>query len=51
MSSRVFVGGLAWATTDDSLRSRFEEFGPVRSANVITDRATGKGFYDSIIHF
>jgi cold-inducible RNA-binding protein len=44
--TKVFVGALAWATTDDSLRSRFEEFGEVVSANVIRDRETGrsKGF-------
>ena len=39
--SRVFVGGLAWATTDDSLRSRFEEFGEIKNATVVTDRETG----------
>jgi RNA recognition motif-containing protein len=36
--AKVFVGGLAWATTDDTLRSAFEAFGAVESANVIKDR-------------
>jgi cold-inducible RNA-binding protein len=42
MSSRLFVGGLAWATTDESLRSAFERFGDVTDAKVITDRETGR---------
>lgn len=42
----LFIGSLAYATTDDSLRAFFEQVGPVASARVITDRDTGrsKGF-------
>ncbi len=42
MSNRVFVGGLAWATDDESLRQAFEEFGEVTDAKVIQDRDTGR---------
>ncbi|MBV71136.1 MAG: RNA-binding protein [Myxococcales bacterium] len=42
MSSKVFVGGLAWATTDDSLRTAFEGCGEVVEAKVITDRESGR---------
>ena len=42
MSSKVFVGGLAWATDDNSLRAAFEAFGTVTEAKVITDRETGR---------
>ncbi|MEM7153015.1 MAG: RNA-binding protein [Myxococcota bacterium] len=42
MSNKLFVGGLSWDTTDDSLRSAFEEFGPVTDAKVILDRDTGR---------
>lgn len=42
MGNKLFVGGLAWATTDDSLRSAFEQFGEVAEAKVITDRDTGR---------
>jgi len=38
----LFVGSLAYATTDDSLKAFFEEIGPVKSARVITDRDTGR---------
>lgn len=42
----LFIGSLAYATTDDGLKAFFEAIGPVASARVITDRETGrsKGF-------
>ncbi|HCR56093.1 TPA: RNA-binding protein [Candidatus Saccharibacteria bacterium] len=42
----LFVGSLAYATSDDSLKAFFESVGPVASARVITDRDSGrsKGF-------
>ncbi|KAF4995475.1 hypothetical protein FGRMN_5096 [Fusarium graminum] len=40
--SKVFVGGLSWATTTDTLRSKFSEFGEVTDAIVMTDRETGR---------
>ena len=42
----LFVGSLAYATTDDGLKEFFETVGPVASARVITDRESGrsKGF-------
>lgn len=42
----IFVGSLAYATTDDTLRDFFQQVGPVASARVITDRDSGrsKGF-------
>ena len=42
MGSKLFVGGLSWNTTDATLRSAFEQFGPLREARVILDRETGK---------
>jgi len=46
MAKKLFGGGLAWATTDDSLREAFEKAGAVESAMVIKDRMSGrsKGF-------
>ena len=46
MAKRLFVGSLAWATTDATLKSHFEQAGAVESANVIMDRMSGrsKGF-------
>ena len=45
-SQNLFIGSLAYATTDDGLKAHFEQIGPVVSARVITDRESGrsKGF-------
>ncbi len=42
----IYIGNLAYAVTEDDLRTLFEEHGEVSSANVIIDRQTGrsKGF-------
>lgn len=42
MAKKLYVGGLAWATNDDSLRGAFSQAGTVVSATVMTDRMTGK---------
>lgn len=44
--ANLFIGSLAYATTDDSLNAFFATVGPVKSARVITDRDSGrsKGF-------
>ena len=42
MGKKLFVGGLAWATSDESLRAAFEAYGEVTDAKVITDRDTGR---------
>lgn len=39
---RLFVGGLSFTTTNDSLRAAFARFGTVTAATVMTDRETGK---------
>jgi RNA recognition motif-containing protein len=42
----IYVGNLPYQTTEDELRSSFENFGEVTSVRIIQDRATGrsKGF-------
>ena len=42
MSNKLFVGGLAWATTDEGLRDAFSRFGALNEAKVISDRDTGR---------
>ena len=46
MSQTLFVGGIAYGTTQQSLSDHFSAAGSVVSANIITDRQTGrsKGF-------
>ena len=38
----LYVGGLSFDTTDDGLRTFFEQAGTVESARVITDRDSGR---------
>jgi RNA recognition motif-containing protein len=42
----IYVGNLAYQTTDDDLRTLFSTYGEVASARVVTDRVSGqsKGF-------
>jgi len=40
--AKVFVGNLSWNTNNDSLRSRFSEFGQVTDCIVMTDRESGR---------
>ncbi|MFB5652342.1 RNA recognition motif domain-containing protein [Leptospira wolffii] len=42
MSSKLFVGGLSWSTTDLTLRQVFETHGAVQEANIVLDRETGR---------
>ena len=42
MSKKLFVGGLAWATNDESLHSAFAQYGEVTEAKVILERETGR---------
>jgi RNA recognition motif-containing protein len=46
MAMKLYVGGLAYATTSEELNDLFAAFGTVLSAEVIIDRATNrsKGF-------
>ena len=47
---KLYVGNLAWATTDEDLQNTFSEYGTVASAVVITEldsgRSRGFGFVE-----
>jgi heterogeneous nuclear ribonucleoprotein A1/A3 len=40
--SKLFVGGLAWGTTDDNIKEAFSAFGEVTEVKIICDRDTGR---------
>ncbi|RWQ99207.1 hypothetical protein C8Q69DRAFT_14504 [Paecilomyces variotii] len=40
--SKLFVGGLAWHTTDETLRQGFEKHGAIEEAIVVKDRDTNR---------
>jgi RNA recognition motif-containing protein len=42
MAQKLFVGGLAFATTNEGLQDFFTQAGEVASAAVVTDRDTGR---------
>src|SRR2546426_835532 len=42
MASKLYVGGLSYATTSESLREYFAQCGTVESAAVVTDRFSGE---------
>lgn len=46
MAKKLYVGGLSFQTTEDTLRAAFAQAGAVSSATIIFDRMTGrsKGF-------
>ena len=46
MAKKLYVGGVPYTSTDDSLKAAFAQAGEVMSANIIMDRMTGrsKGF-------
>ena len=46
MSSKLYVGGLAYSVTDSELNNLFTTYGTVETANVVKDRETdnSRGF-------
>ena len=46
MAKKLYVGGLSYSTTEDTLRDAFSQAGAVESATIIMDRMSGrsKGF-------
>ncbi len=46
MAKKLFVGGLSYETTHETLKEAFSQAGTVESANVIVDKISGrsKGF-------
>ncbi|MCX6114061.1 MAG: RNA-binding protein [Proteobacteria bacterium] len=39
---KLFIGNIAYASSEESLNAFFEEFGPLRSVKIATDRETGR---------
>ena len=41
-TAKLYVGGIPYRTTEDELRTAFQEAGEVVSASIISDRMTGR---------
>ena len=39
---KLFVGNIAFATSEETLRSLFQEYSSLRSVKIVTDRETGR---------
>lgn len=46
MAKKLYVGGLSYSTTEESLKDLFSQAGTVETATIITDKMSGrsKGF-------
>ena len=46
MAKKLFIGGLSYDTTEDTLKEAFAKFGAIESAVIINDKMSGrsKGF-------
>jgi cold-inducible RNA-binding protein len=42
MAQKLFVGGIAFTTTEEGLHEYFAQAGEVASATIVTDRDTGR---------
>ena len=42
MTKKIFVGNLPFSTTSEALKETFAAYGEVISANVVTDRVSGR---------
>ena len=42
MAKRLYVGNLPYSATSDQLQELFEQYGRVKSAQVLSDRETGR---------
>ncbi len=42
MAMKLYIGGLAWATTDETLKAYFSQLGEVASARIVMERDTGR---------
>ncbi len=51
MGKKLYVGNLAFSTTEEELRELFETHGPIESVSVSTDRETGRARGFAFVEF
>jgi RNA-binding protein Musashi len=42
IAGKVFIGGLSWSTTEQTLRYYFEKYGELSDVALMVDKRTGK---------
>jgi RNA recognition motif-containing protein len=45
ISGKIFIGGLSWSTTEQTLRYYFEKYGELSDVALMYDKRTGKPRY------
>ena len=45
VQGKIFVGGLSWQTTEESMRFHFEKFGELSDIAIMIDKRTGQPRY------
>jgi RNA recognition motif-containing protein len=51
MSVKLYVGNLAFNTTEQDLEEQFSQFGQVSSASIVTDRDSGRSRGFAFVEF
>jgi RNA recognition motif-containing protein len=46
VEGKIFVGGLSWQTTEESMRFHFEKFGELSDIAIMIDKRTGQPRYN-----
>ena len=47
---KIFLGGLSWQTTQETLRFHFEKYGELSDVAIMTDKQTGQPRFISFTH-
>ena len=47
VQGKIFIGGLSWSTTEQTLRYYFEKYGELTDVALMVDKKTGKPRYAS----
>lgn len=48
IQGKIFIGGLSWQTTEQTLRYYFEKFGELSDVALMMDKRTGKPRYGTL---
>jgi len=46
IAGKIFIGGLSWSTTEQTLRNYFERYGELTDVALMIDKKTGKPRYN-----
>lgn len=46
IQGKIFIGGLSWSTTEQTLRYYFEKYGELTDVALMIDKKTGKPRYE-----